>query len=112
LQALAETGGSMLVDKGGTPEERARVEQAVLPGMRTHDGAFAPFAAQIARSKLYVGYDSAGQHVASAAGVPVITIFKGFPSERFFSRWSPKGKVIRSDAPNIIAQLRSAITGK
>ena len=49
--------------------------------MRTHDGAFAPFAAQIARSRLYVGYDSAGGHVASACGVPLISIAKGFASD-------------------------------
>jgi hypothetical protein len=110
LQALSETGASILVDKGGTNEERARVERAVLPAMRTHDGAFAPFASQIARSKLYVGYDSAGQHVASACGVPVVSIFKGSVSERFFSRWRPNGTVIRGDSPDVLAQVRAAIT--
>jgi hypothetical protein len=112
LSALAETGASILVDKGGTAEERNRVERAVLPGMRTHDGAFAPFASQIARSKLYVGYDSAGQHVASACGVPLIIIFKGFVSERFFSRWRPRGTVIRADFPDVLGRLRAAITGE
>ena len=58
--------------------------------MRTHDGAFAPFAAQIARSKLFVGYDSAGGHVASACGVPLISIAKGFASERMAARWRPQ----------------------
>ncbi len=112
LRALAETGGSILIDKGATAEERARVERAVFPGIRTHDGAFAPFASQIARSKLYIGYDSAGQHVASVCGIPQISIFKGFPSERFFSRWRPNGTVIRGDSPNVIGQLRAAITTK
>lgn len=110
LSALAETGASILVDKGGTLEERNRVERAVLPGMRTHDGAFAPFASQIARSKLYVGYDSAGQHVASACWVPLISIFKGFVSDRMFARWRPNGTVIRGDSPDLIGQVRSAIT--
>jgi hypothetical protein len=110
LRALAETGASILVDKGGTDEERVRVERALSPGMRTHDGAFAPFASQIARSKLYVGYDSAGQHVASACGVPLISIFKGFVSERMFARWRPLGTVIRGDSPNVLEQVRSAIT--
>ena len=91
LRVLAEIGASVLVDKGGSAEERERVERAVLPGMRTHDGAFAPFAAQIARSKLYVGYDSAGGHVASACGIPLISIAKGFASERAAARWRPKG---------------------
>lgn len=110
LRALAETGASILVDKGAGNEERDRVESAICPGMRTHDGAFAPFAAQIARSKLYVGYDSAGQHVASACGVPVISIFNGYLNDRFLHRWSPKGTVIRGDAPDVLAQVRAAIT--
>jgi len=94
LRALADTGASILVDKGGSVEERERVERALLPGMRTHDGAFAPFAAQIARSKLFVGYDSAGGHVASACGVPLISIAKGFVSERMAARWRPNGIVL------------------
>jgi hypothetical protein len=110
LRALAETGAFILVDKGGSPEEHDRVERAVLPGIRTHDGAFAPFASQIARSQLYVGYDSAGQHVASAAGVPLISIFNGFVSERFFSRWRPSGTVIRGDSSSLLDQVRAAIT--
>jgi ADP-heptose:LPS heptosyltransferase len=110
LKALAETSASVLVDKGGTADEHERVERALLPGLRTHDGAFAPFAAQIARSKLYVGYDSAGQHVASAARVPLISVFKGSVSGRFFSRWRPSGTVIEGDSPNVLDQVRAAIT--
>ncbi len=110
LGLLAETGGSILVDKGASAEEHERVERASLPGMRTHDGAFAPFAAQIVRSKLYVGYDSAGQHVASACGVPLISIFKGFVSERMLARWRPNGTVIRGDSTNVLEQVRAAIT--
>jgi len=109
LGALAETGRSILVDKGGSAEEHERVERAILPGMGTHDGAFAPFAAQIARSKLYVGYDSAGQHVASACGVPLISIFKGFVSERMFARWRPQGTVIRADAPDVLGEIAAAL---
>ncbi len=110
LQVLAKTGESILVDKGGSAEERERVERALLPGMRSHDGAFAPFAAEIARSRLYVGYDSAGGHVASALGVPSITIFAGFVSERMFQRWRPAGTVIRGDDPEPIGAVRRALT--
>lgn len=94
LRTLAETGASILVDKGGSAEERERVERALLTGMRTHEGAFAPFAAQIATSKLFVGYDSAGGHVASACGVPLISIAKGFVSERMAARWRPDGMIL------------------
>jgi hypothetical protein len=109
LGTLAETGKSVLVDKGGTLDEHDRVERALVPGMRTHDGAFAPFASQIARSKLYVGYDSAGQHVASACGIPLISIFKGFVSERMFQRWRPEGTVFRGDSENVLGGVRRAL---
>src|SRR5947207_12974381 len=91
---LAATGATVLIDKGASPDERSRVERAMLPGMIAHDGAFAPFAAQIARSKLFVGYDSAAGHVASACGVPLISIAKGFVSERMAARWRPDGIVL------------------
>jgi hypothetical protein len=94
LRTLADTGASILIDKGGSTEERERVERVLLPGMRTHEGTFAPFAAQIATSKLFVGYDSAGGHVASACGVPLISIAKGFVSERMAARWRPDGMVL------------------
>lgn len=110
LRMLSETGATLLVDKGGSDEERRRVEAALPPGARTHDGAFAPFAAQIARSKLFVGYDSAGGHIASACGVPVISIAHGFVSERMQARWRPNGTVIPGDHPNLLDEVRRAIT--
>jgi len=110
LQMLADTGAAILVDKGGTAAEHERVERAVTAGMRTHEGPFAPFAAEIARSKLFVGYDSAAGHVASACGVPLISIAKGFVSERMAARWRPLGTVIDGDAPDILDQVRHALS--
>jgi hypothetical protein len=109
LQMLADTGASILVDKGGTAAERERVERALTPGMKTHEGAFAPFAAEIARSKLFVGYDSAAGHVASACGVPLISIARGFVSERMAARWRPTGTVVDGNAPNVLDQVRKAL---
>jgi ADP-heptose:LPS heptosyltransferase len=40
---------------------------------------------------LYVGYDSACQHLAAALGVPVIDIFAGHRSPRMLERWRPSG---------------------
>jgi len=111
LRRIAATGARVLVDKGGTAEERARVERALQPGMRVHDGAFAPFAAEIARSKLFVGYDSAAGHVASACGVPLISIAKGFVSPRMAARWRPLGTVIDGDAADVLDQVRRALAG-
>ena len=109
LRLLAETGASVLVDKGGSTAERERVERALPPGAQTHDGAFAPFAAEIARSKLFVGYDSAAGHVASACGVPLISIAKGFVSERMAARWRPLGTVIDGNVPGVLDQVREAL---
>lgn len=111
LALLAATGASVLVDKGASAEESARVQRSLQPGMRTHTGAFAPFASEIARSKLFVGYDSAGGHAASASGVPVISIAKGFPSERMLARWRPQGTIVRAeDSRDVLAQVREALT--
>ncbi len=109
LQMVAGTGASVLVDKGSSAAERERVERAVATGMRTHDGPFAPFAAEIARSQLFVGYDSAAGHVASACGVPLISIAKGFISPRMAARWRPTGTVINGDAPDVLEQVRRAL---
>jgi hypothetical protein len=103
---LRSLTGSVLVDKGAGGEEAERVERAAagLSNVRTWDGAFAPFASAIAQSRLYVGYDSAGQHVAAACGVPLVSVFAGFPAPRMFSRWRPTGPgpiaVVRVDNPD------------
>jgi ADP-heptose:LPS heptosyltransferase len=119
LRMLAETGASVLVDKGGSAEERERVERAVsvcaAPHVRTHDGSFARFAAEIARSRMYAGYDSAGGHVASASSVPLLSIFNGFASERTLERWKPQGTILRADKPDLLDpdlldEVRRAIT--
>ena len=116
LELLAETGATLAIDKGAGGEEAARVERAVeRSGVRAvfWDGSFAGFAAIIAASRLYVGYDSAGQHVAAAAGVPLVSVFAGFPAPRMFDRWRPTGDgaaVIRVDHPDpaeAIARVRS-----
>jgi len=66
---------------------------------------------------LYVGYDSAGQHVAAAAGIPLISIFAGFPVPRMFDRWrpiTPAAHIVRVDRPDVeatLAQVREALAG-
>ncbi|MEO8098468.1 MAG: hypothetical protein ABI811_12265 [Acidobacteriota bacterium] len=109
LKLLASTGKSILVDLGGTPEERERVQRALQPGMRTHDGPFAPFAAAIAKSELFVGYDSAAGHVASACGIPLISIAAGFVSPRMQARWRPNGIVINTGNVDTIEAVRTAL---
>lgn len=97
LGMLARLGPLVMVDRGAGGEEAQRVEAAIersgAPAGRIgmHEGSFASFASLIARSVLYAGYDSAGQHVAAALGVPLISVFRGAVCDRFFQRWSPDG---------------------
>jgi ADP-heptose:LPS heptosyltransferase len=115
LKLLAQRG-PLVIDRGAGGEERARVERAVAAAGITPtywDGSFAGFATIIAGARLYAGYDSAGQHAAAAAGVPLITIFAGFPVPRMFDRWrpvSPGAKVIRCDTPDPYAALAAVRT--
>lgn len=120
LALLEETGERVWIDRGAGGEESARVEQAIagFPAerLRVWQGSFAGFASIIAQSKLYVGYDSAGQHVAAACGVPLITVFTGFPVERMFHRWTPSGpgpihvvRVERPDPAAVLNEVRQAL---
>ena len=96
LSALLATGQSVLLDRGAGGEEADRVNTLVQKlgspaSLHLHDGSYASFASHILQSNLYFGYDSAGQHVASAGGVPLISVFAGHVSERMLSRWHPTG---------------------
>jgi ADP-heptose:LPS heptosyltransferase len=55
-------------------------------------GRIGMLAALISESDLYTGYDSAGQHIAAALGVPCVDVFAGFSSPRMLDRWRPEGK--------------------
>jgi hypothetical protein len=111
FKLLAATGAPLWVDTGAGGEEAARVRGALeRSGARASlwEGSFAGFAAIIASARLYVGYDSAGQHVAAACGVPLISIFAGFPAPRMFERWRPTGErahAIRVDSPDVAGTL-------
>ena len=48
--------------------------------------------ALISQSDEYIGYDSAGQHIAVATKIPCLTIFAGSNNTHFTRRWSAYGK--------------------
>ncbi len=119
LKLLSGTGRPLTIDRGAGGDEADRVARAVeRAGVHAQfwDGSFAGFAGIIAASSLYVGYDSAGQHVAAACGVPLVTVFAGFPVPRMFDRWRPCGpncevlRVDRPDAGETLARVRRAVT--
>jgi ADP-heptose:LPS heptosyltransferase len=85
----------VVLDRGAGGEEAARVDALVQrlgspPHLHVHDGSYGSFASHILQSRLYVGYDSAGQHVAAAGQVPLVSIFNGYACERMLSRWRPQ----------------------
>lgn len=96
VELLGRKAPLLMVDAGAPgSEEELRVKRALEASSAgsdrcgLHEGSFASFAAMIAASRLYVGYDSAGQHVAAALGVPLISVFGGAASERMKARWRP-----------------------
>lgn len=100
LAALLGQGRPILLDRGAGAAEAARanalMERLGSPAnLHLHEGSYASFASHILQSRLYVGYDSAGQHVAAAAGVPLVSVFTGFPCERMLARWRPTGPAAR-----------------
>ena len=114
LRELSRRAATVIVDKGAGEEEAARAEVAAagLSNVRFWSGSFAGFAALMARSDLYVGYDSAGQHAAAALGIPLVSIFAGAVNDRFFERWRPEGRVIRIDGgspESVFVRVRSAL---
>lgn len=56
------------------------------------NGRIGMLAGLIGESDLYIGYDSAGQHIAAALGVKCIDVFAGFSSPRMLERWRPAGR--------------------
>jgi ADP-heptose:LPS heptosyltransferase len=140
LLRLMEEGSSVVLDKGFGEEEleragrliarvkaagwsvfelRSEIEPQALEAaseafqMITWQGAIGPFSALLSRCDEYVGYDSAGQHIAAALGVPTLDIFTDAASPLFRERWRPCGKgivkTICADRSNASAALLEAL---
>jgi hypothetical protein len=115
LRGLLAEGGIVILDKG-VEDEIASAEAIVAelaaegvgvvelqtaplgipPGsegrLLVYQGGVGPLAALVAGSDLYVGYDSAFQHVAAALEIPSIDIFVNPPNRLFSTRWRPYSK--------------------
>ena len=113
-QAIAK-GSKLVIDEGSTVDEACMVDEIAASLKErglvvakasestpfefngTHvdvlrwNGGLAAFAGLIMSSGLYIGYDSAGQHIAAALGVPVLTVFVNNSTPRFAQRWRPFG---------------------
>lgn len=67
-------------------------EEAIDADVIVWQGRLGVLAALIGESNLYIGYDSAGQHIASVLDVPCLDVFAGFTAPRMLDRWRPTGK--------------------
>ncbi len=112
MARLLTTGSRLLLAKGVGAEEVAHAER-LLAMLRTRghtvseiapdvdappsplsdvvawQGSLGAFAGLIGASDLYLGYDSAGQHIAAALGVPTIDIFVDRQYPLIAKRWKP-----------------------
>jgi ADP-heptose:LPS heptosyltransferase len=111
--------GRVILDSGGSAEERATVEEVVAPlqtagvtvsvaregeplanllrdtprpAILRWEGGIGSLAGLIAASDRYLGYDSSGQHLAAALGVRGLTLFLTDNPPAFAERWRPTGK--------------------
>ncbi len=119
MSKLLAGGQPVLLDCGAGGEEETRIDQLVdrlgaPSNLHVHRGSYASFASHIVQSRLYVGYDSAGQHVGSAAGIPLVSVFKGYACKRMLSRWSPDTEnahvvVLANDDDNALTRTLGAI---
>src|SRR5260370_33428340 len=72
---VARTGANILIDEGAGGEEAERVTRAIskcgapAEPVRSFRGSFAPLAAAIPKSDLYLGYSAAGQQLTAPGGV-------------------------------------------
>ena len=129
LLRLIEDGSTVLLDKGFGEEELNRANRLVAVArknggtvieldmqnadelieapldhcqMLTWQGEIGGFGALVGESDEYIGYDSAGQHVAAALEILTIDIFTETASPVFRERWRPAGqhvKVVVGEAP-------------
>ena len=107
---LVERGYRVVLDRGAGADELRRMDileaslvdrglslsrihrgDIQLADVMTWEGSLSAFAGLVGVTDLYVGYDSAGGHLASALGIPVITVFAGAANRRMRERWSPWG---------------------
>ncbi|HEU4616584.1 MAG TPA: glycosyltransferase family 9 protein [Gammaproteobacteria bacterium] len=88
------------------------------PDVVTWEADVGAFLAAIACADVYVGYDSAGQHLAAALGVPTLSVFVAAAGERHATRWTPRGRgpirVVRApwppDARAVLESARAALS--
>lgn len=91
LAANLRARGKKIVEMSEANETELAGENLLQADVVTWNGGIGAFAGLIAASDEYIGYDSAGQHIAAALGVPTLTVFVNSNNAVFAERWRPYG---------------------
>ncbi|MBX3276937.1 MAG: hypothetical protein KF868_02930 [Acidobacteria bacterium] len=115
LLARLAMNSLLILDSGASPQEIASTDRIVgrlretgrivavgtehaqmpldidLAEVLVWRGGIGSLAAIVRASDIYVGYDSAGQHIAAAFGVASLTVFVNNATPKFAARWRPTG---------------------
>jgi len=89
-------------EEGGWVEDPPNLTGRHERGILRWQGGIGSLAGLIAASDRYYGYDSSGQHLAAALGVPAVTFFVSANPPVFADRWAPSGsrsRTIRQTRP-------------
>jgi len=134
LLSLIDDGAVVLLDKGSGEDELRRIDELIgklrergkkvaeiaphnvsetlkaeeiQADVITWHGGIGQFSAFISQSDQYIGYDSAGQHIAAALEVPVIVIFAGYTSPLIPDRWRPHTRgLVRTILVDTLSAIR------
>ena len=140
VSSLIESGATVVLGKGVGEEELGRANR-LLAGLRARgkavlevnegnissllkaeelqadfvawEGNVGVFCALIGASDEYIGYDSGGQHIAAAQGVPVVDIFVDRTYPLISERWRPYGpaavKVVKAGPEDTLATILARV---
>lgn len=114
LAKMAETGYKTAEI---SESQLAHAEILFQHGLLRFTGKIDTMAGLISSNDLFIGYDSCGQHVATATETPAIICFAGAPNKRFLERWQPgnqhgKTTTIVIAQNHLSTEQRSELIGK
>jgi len=89
LHWAARTGGTVRQVRVGVPSSVATGQSPELTLLRGAD--LSTVTALLGYADVFVGYDSACQHIAAAVGTPGVVVFVDPPSPTFVHRWCAPG---------------------
>lgn len=110
--ALRERGRTVIEFDQNDASEVLGAE-AIRADVLAWRGEVGLFCALVAASDEYIGYDSAGQHIASALGVPTIDIFADDSYPLISERWRPHGpgivRVVKAQAGDDLDRILARV---